>query len=176
MTKPRTLAAKARRIRLLFLDVDGVMTDGGLYYSARGVGLKRFFAQDGYGIVRAREHGLELAIISGRRSTAVTARARDLGIKTVLQGMEDKLHSGGELLRRQGLTFDQAAFIGDDLFDLPLLEAAGLSAAPADARPEVRRRVDYVTSAGGGQGAVRELIDLILRHRGKGRPGDGDNA
>jgi 3-deoxy-D-manno-octulosonate 8-phosphate phosphatase (KDO 8-P phosphatase) len=168
MTGPRTLAAKARRVSLLFLDVDGVMTDGGIYYSARGVALKRFFAQDGYGIVRAREAGLDLAIISGRSSAVVTARAKDLRMTTVLQGADDKLQAGGALLRRQGLTFDQAAFIGDDLFDLPLLEAVGLSAAPADARPEVRRRVDYVTAAGGGQGAVRELIDLILRHRGDG--------
>lgn len=161
----RILTAKARRIKLLFLDVDGVMTDGGIYYSPRGVAMKRFFAQDGYGVVRAREHGLELAIISGRSSAIVTARARDLRITNVLQGIDDKLHAARDLSRRKHLTFGELAFIGDDLFDLGLLREVGLSAAPADARPEVRHVVDYVAHAAGGEGAVREFIDLILRHK-----------
>jgi 3-deoxy-D-manno-octulosonate 8-phosphate phosphatase (KDO 8-P phosphatase) len=164
MASPRSIAGKARRIRLLVLDVDGVMTDGGIYYSAQGVALKRFYAHDGYGIVRARENGLALAIMSGRSSPVVTARARDLRITTVLQGIDNKLRTAGDLAKRRGLRLEELAFIGDDLFDLPLLQAVGLSAAPADARPEVRRRVDYVAEARGGEGVVREVIDLIIRH------------
>ncbi len=170
MQSPRAIAARARRVRLLFLDVDGVMTDGGLYYSPSGVALKRFFAQDGYGVVRAREQGLMLAILSGRTSPVVTARARDLRIRTVLQGIDDKLAAARAVAARRGLTLEEIAFVGDDLFDLPLLEAAGLSAAPADARPEVRRRVHYVARARGGQGVVREVVDLILRSRSRTGP------
>lgn len=167
MSTARSLAAKARRIRLLLLDVDGVMTDGGLYYSPRGVALKRFCAQDGYGVVRARQGGLALAVITGRTSAVVTARARDLRIGDVLQGVDDKLAAARVLAHARELPFDALAFIGDDLFDLDLLRAVGLSGAPADAQPEVRRTVDYVTAAAGGRGAVREMIDLILRHRGR---------
>jgi 3-deoxy-D-manno-octulosonate 8-phosphate phosphatase (KDO 8-P phosphatase) len=162
MRPGRAVLRKAAAVRLLILDVDGVLTDGGLYYSARGKLLKRFHAHDGYGVVRAREHGLRLAIISGRTSPVVTARARDLRITDVYQGIEDKRATAGELLRRYGLTFREIAFIGDDLFDIGLLQAAGLSAAPADALPGVRELVDVVTQTRGGEGAVREVIDLII--------------
>jgi len=161
----RSLAGKAQRVRLLLLDVDGVMTDGGIYYSARGVAMKRFCAQDGYGVVRAREHGLDLALISGRSSPIVTARARDLRIDNVFQGVDDKLAAARDVAGEKGLAFEELAFIGDDLFDLELLLEVGLSAAPSDARVELRRTVDYVTRAAGGEGAVREFIDLILRHQ-----------
>lgn len=171
MIASRTLTAKVRRIRMLLLDVDGVMTDGSLYYTARGLAMKRFFAHDGYGVVRAREQGLALAIISGRQSAPVTARARDLRIADVLQGVEDKLGAARDLARRKSLTFPEMAFIGDDLFDLELLQAVGLSGAPSDARPEVRAAVDYVTEARGGEGAVREMIDLILANRRGEIPG-----
>ena len=164
MARRSSLAAKARRVRLLILDLDGVLTDGSIYYSARGLEMKRFHAHDGYGVVRAREGGLKLAIISGRSSAIVTARAKDLRITDLIQGADDKLQSAGDIRRRYGLEESELAFIGDDLFDLPLLRAVGFSAAPADARPEVRRAVDYVTAARGGEGAVREVIDLILRH------------
>lgn len=158
-------AKRARRIRFLILDVDGVMTDGGLYYSVDGVELKRFNAQDGYGIVHARECGLGIGIISGRETPIVAARARALGIDDVYQGASDKVVAMKEIQSRYRLADYEIAYIGDDVFDLPLLHIVGFSAAPRNARPEVRRKVDFVTSAAGGDGAVRELIDFILSHR-----------
>lgn len=124
--------------------------------------MKRFFAQDGYGIARAQELGLSFGIISGRSSPVVTRRARELNIREVHQGRDDKLAVFREIARRRNLSAAEVCFMGDDLFDLPLLAAVGLSAAPSDARPEVRRAVDYVCRAHGGNGAVRELIDMIL--------------
>ncbi len=171
MPERKSIAEKARRIRLLMLDVDGVMTDGGIYYSSRGVELKRFNAQDGYGVVRAREHGLRLAIVTGRKNPIVTARARDLQIADVFQAMDDKTDAAEVLKRRYDLRADELAFLGDDLFDLELLRSVGLSAAPADALPDVRRSVDLVTRSKGGEGAVREFIDIILRHQTPRKPG-----
>lgn len=165
MKRSRTLAVKARRVKLLLLDVDGVMTDGGLYYSADGVEIKRFHAQDGYGVVRAHEHGLRLAIVSGRSTPVVEARARTLKITDVFQNADDKVAAMRQIQHRDRLKDDEIAFIGDELFDLPLLRLVGLSAAPADARPEVRRVVDLVTAAKGGEGAVREVIDFIISHQ-----------
>jgi 3-deoxy-D-manno-octulosonate 8-phosphate phosphatase (KDO 8-P phosphatase) len=147
---------------MLLLDVDGVMTDGGLYYSAEGIELKRFHAHDGYGIVRAHEHGIRIAIISGRSSPIVEARARVLKIDDVYLDAMDKVSPFRELQKKYGFTEEQTAFIGDDLFDLPLLEIVGFSAAPANAMAGVKRRVDYVTRLAGGNGAVREIVDLIL--------------
>jgi 3-deoxy-D-manno-octulosonate 8-phosphate phosphatase (KDO 8-P phosphatase) len=158
-------ARRASRIRFLILDVDGVMTDGGLYYSADGVELKRFNAQDGYGIVRARECGVGIGIISGRETPIVEARARALGIDDVYQGAADKVEAMREIQVRYHLRDEEIAYIGDDVFDLPLLSVVGFSAAPKNARPEVRRKVDLVTSVAGGEGAVRELIDFILTYR-----------
>ncbi len=165
MPAKKNAARRARRIRYLILDVDGVMTDGGLYYSADGVELKRFNAQDGYGIVLAREAGLGVGIISGRETPIVVARARVLGIDDVYQGAADKVAAMREIQARHNLADDEIAYIGDDTFDLPLLAVAGLSAAPGNARPEVRRKVDFVTVAPGGEGAVREIIEFILSHR-----------
>lgn len=167
MSSRLNAAKRARRIKYLILDVDGVMTDGGLYYSADGVELKRFNAQDGYGIVRARECGLGIGIISGRETPIVAARARVLGIDDVYQGAADKVEAMRGIQARYYLKDEEIAYIGDDLFDLPLLGAVGLSAAPKNARPEVRRKVHYVTSAAGGEGAVRELIDFLLAHRSR---------
>jgi len=167
MPAKRNAAKRAHRIKYLILDVDGVMTDGGLYYTADGVELKRFNAHDGYGIVRARESGLGVGIISGRETPIVSARARVLGIDDVYQGAADKVAAMREIQARHHLDESEIAFIGDDLFDLPLLEVAGLSAAPRNARPEVKRTVDYVTSVAGGNGAVREIIDFILLHRAR---------
>ena len=160
---------KARQIRMILLDVDGVMTDGGLYYSAEGMELKRFHAHDGYGVVRAREEGLLIGIISGRSSPVVAARAKVLQIVDVFQDAMDKVAAMREIQRRRNLSDSEFAFIGDDLFDLPLLRIVGLSAAPPNALPDVRKAVDYVTSAPGGGGAVREFIDCILAARISGR-------
>jgi 3-deoxy-D-manno-octulosonate 8-phosphate phosphatase (KDO 8-P phosphatase) len=165
MSTLRAIAGKARRIKMLLLDVDGVMTDGSIYYSARGTEMKRFHAHDGYGIVRAREHGLKIGIVSGRSTPIVEARARDLKIADLYQGSDDKVTAMQRIRKRHRLAADEMAFIGDDLFDLPLLRAVGLSLAPRNARREVKQAVDYVTSADGGEGAVREAIDLILKYR-----------
>jgi 3-deoxy-D-manno-octulosonate 8-phosphate phosphatase (KDO 8-P phosphatase) len=170
--KARTVVArKARRIKMLLLDVDGVMTDGGLYYSAAGVEMKRFHAHDGYGVVRAHEHGLKIGIISGRSTPIVDVRAKTLKIDEVFQNAMDKVSAMRDIQHRHGLRDDEIAFIGDDLFDLPLLNIVGLSAAPPNALPEVRKAVDYITRNPGGEGAVRELIDVIITHQSSGRRG-----
>ena len=161
-----SVASRARRIRMVLLDVDGVLTDGGLYYTAEGHELKRFHAHDGYGIQRGRESGLTFGIISGRTTPIVDARARVLKIEDVMQGAEDKVAAMREIQRRRGFADEEFAFIGDDLFDIPLLRIVGLSAAPPNALAEVRRSVHYVTRAAGGEGAVRDFIDLILLRRG----------
>jgi 3-deoxy-D-manno-octulosonate 8-phosphate phosphatase (KDO 8-P phosphatase) len=163
----QALRAKARGIRMILLDVDGVLTDGGLYYTAEGHELKRFHAHDGYGIVRGREAGLTFGIISGRSTPIVEARARVLKIDEVIQGVDDKLAAFRLLQQRRGLAYGAFAFIGDDLFDIPLLKSVGLSAAPRNALPAVKKSVDCVTRTAGGEGAVREFVDLILDLRGK---------
>jgi 3-deoxy-D-manno-octulosonate 8-phosphate phosphatase (KDO 8-P phosphatase) len=164
--KSQSVARRTRRIRMVLLDVDGVLTDGGLYYTAEGHELKRFHAHDGYGIQRGRESGLTFGIISGRTTPIVEARARVLKIEDVIQGAEDKVAAMREIQRRTGFEDDEFAFIGDDLFDIPLLKTVGLSAAPPNALPEVRRSVHYVTRTAGGEGAVRDFIDFILDRRG----------
>jgi 3-deoxy-D-manno-octulosonate 8-phosphate phosphatase (KDO 8-P phosphatase) len=164
------LGPKLQPLKMLILDVDGVMTDGGLYYSADGIELKRFNAQDGYGVVRARDHGLHIAIISGRGSTIVEARAQVLQIADVYLNAMDKVGAFREIQRKHGYREQEVGFIGDDLFDLPLLNIVGFSAAPRNAQPQVRRAVDYVTEVDGGHGAVREVIDLILAHQPRRSP------
>lgn len=159
----RRVSGKALQgIKMVLLDVDGVMTDGGLYYGADGHELKRFHAHDGYGVVRAREHGLRVGIISGRSTPIVDARARVLKIDDVFQGTMDKVTPMRILQEKYDLREQEFAFIGDELFDLPLLRLVGFSAAPRNARPEVQREVDYVTRVDGGNGAVREVIDMII--------------
>jgi 3-deoxy-D-manno-octulosonate 8-phosphate phosphatase (KDO 8-P phosphatase) len=161
---PVTLVArKAKHIKMILLDVDGVMTDGGLYYSPTGIELKRFHAHDGYAVVRAFEQGLKVGIITGRTSTIVDARAKALKITDVFQGADDKVAAMQKLRDRYGIKEHEFAYIGDDLFDIPLLRTVGLSASPHNARLEVRRVVDYVARTDGGQGVVREFIDLILQ-------------
>ena len=162
----QALRAKARKIRMVLLDVDGVLTDGGLYYTAEGHEMKRFHAHDGYGIARGREAGLTFGIISGRSTPIVDARARWLKIDDVIQGVDDKVAAFRPLQQRHGLPDNAFAFIGDDLFDLPLLKTIGLSGAPRNALPAVKKGVDYVTRMAGGEGAVREFVDLILALRG----------
>ena len=161
----RTVGRKLLSVKMLLLDVDGVMTDGGLYYSADGVELKRFHAHDGYGVVRAHEHGLRVGIITGRSTPIVDARAKVLKIEDVFQGSMDKVTPMRSLQEKYGLKENEFAFIGDELFDLPLLRLVGFSAAPGNARDEVKREVDYVTKVDGGNGAVREIIDLIIAHQ-----------
>jgi 3-deoxy-D-manno-octulosonate 8-phosphate phosphatase (KDO 8-P phosphatase) len=152
-----------RAIRLLVLDVDGVLTDGRLYYGPRGEALKVFHVHDGHGIVEVQRAGITVAVISGRRSPMVSARCRELGVRHVFQGVSDKLIVLEGLLKRLKLTAAECACVGDDLPDLPLMERVGLSFAVADAVATVRRRADRTTRAPGGRGAVREVCEQLLR-------------
>jgi 3-deoxy-D-manno-octulosonate 8-phosphate phosphatase (KDO 8-P phosphatase) len=160
---PEELTARAGRIRLLLLDVDGVLTDGRVYLEGGGREAKAFSIRDGAAIVWAQRSGIEVAILSGRPSEATTRRAAELGIATVLQHGHDKREPFQALLAERQLAADVVAYMGDDLLDLPVLTRAGLSAAPADAAQDVLSRVDWVSAKPGGQGAVRELVELLLR-------------
>lgn len=158
---------KARGIRLLALDCDGVLTDGRLIYGNDGEELKAFSILDGLGIKLLRASGVEVAIITGRKSEIVQRRARELGIgNLLLQGREDKLVALEELVARLGISLGAVAYCGDDLPDLPAIRAAGLGLAPANAHALVREHADWVTTVRGGDGAVRELTDLIMQAQG----------
>jgi 3-deoxy-D-manno-octulosonate 8-phosphate phosphatase (KDO 8-P phosphatase) len=162
MEIPADLRRRARAVRLLVLDVDGVLTDGTLYYSASGEELKAFHIQDGLGIKMLQANGVEVAIITGRTSRALQLRAENLGIRHVRQGVERKLAAYDELLRALGLERSQTACMGDDLPDLPLLSRCAVAATVPDAPEAVRSLAHYVTRRPGGRGAVRELCELIL--------------
>ncbi|HEV2332949.1 MAG TPA: HAD hydrolase family protein [Gammaproteobacteria bacterium] len=153
---------RAAQVRLVVFDVDGVFTDGRLYYGSAGEELKVFHVHDGQGVKRLLRHGVAAAVISGRESAAVARRMQDLGIAHVFQGDEDKLPIYERLLKQLGLRAEETACVGDDLPDLPLLERAGLAVAVANAQMPVRAKAHYVTGATGGMGAVREVCDLIL--------------
>ncbi len=161
------ITAKARAIRLLALDCDGVLTDGSLLYGNNGEDLKAFSILDGLGIKLLRTGGVEVAIITGRRSALLERRARELGIELLLQGREDKLVALRELIAGRGIALDAVAYCGDDLPDLPAIRAAGLGIAPANAWPLVREHADWVTTRTGGSGAVREICEGILHAQGK---------
>jgi 3-deoxy-D-manno-octulosonate 8-phosphate phosphatase (KDO 8-P phosphatase) len=154
---------RAAAIRLLVLDVDGVLTDGRLYFNADGEALKAFHVRDGAGIVQLRKAGIQVAIISGRNSKAVTTRMNELGVLHVQQGIHDKQAALQELLQTLQLNADCIACVGDDTPDMPMLNLARLAVAVADAHPVVRAAAHYVTQLAGGQGAVREVCDLILQ-------------
>jgi len=158
---------KAARVALMGFDVDGVLTDGTLYFSSQGDEIKAFSSLDGHGLKMLQRAGVEVAIISGRSSRALELRAGNLGIAALHMGIEDKRTLMAELAARRGIELAQAGYMGDDVVDLPILRACGFSAAVADAHDEVRARVDYVARLGGGRGAVREVCDLILRAQGK---------
>ncbi|CAB1369921.1 KdsC family phosphatase [Denitratisoma oestradiolicum] len=159
--------AKASRIRLMGFDVDGVLTDGSLYFTSQGDEMKAFSSLDGHGLKMLASSGIKLAIITGRNSRAVELRARNLGIDLLLQGVEDKRGAMAELLAGQQLDFSQAGYMGDDVVDLPLLRACGFSASVADGHPFVQRHVDFVSSKPGGHGAVREVCEFILEAQGR---------
>jgi len=156
---------RARLVRLLLLDVDGVLTDGTIIYTHDGGESKGFNTQDGFGLRILQEAGVAVGLISARTSEAVTRRAADLRLQYVYQGTGRKLKVFEDILTRSGLRPDQTAYMGDDWLDLPLLARAGLAAAPANAVAEIRQRVHYVTARRGGHGAVRELCELILEAR-----------
>ena len=160
-------ASRARAVRLLLLDVDGVLTDGRIILGGEGPDLKAFHAQDGLGITLARAAGLQVAFLTGRQSLAVTRRARELHVDHLLQGRPDKGAALEELCATAGIAPEQVAAMGDDWIDLPLLERAGLAACPADARPEVAARCHFVAGRQGGRGAVRDFVDRLLAARGQ---------
>jgi 3-deoxy-D-manno-octulosonate 8-phosphate phosphatase (KDO 8-P phosphatase) len=162
-----SLAQRAAAVRLLVLDVDGVLTDGRITYTAEGVELKSFHVRDGSGLVFWRRLGGKTAIISGRTSKAVDIRAAEIGITLVIQGSSDKRADFDRVLEATGLGADEACAIGDDLPDLLMLRASGLAAAVADGCPEVRAAAHYVTRTPGGRGAVREVVELLLRAQGR---------
>lgn len=157
---------RAARIRMMIFDVDGVLTDGGLYFGPGGEALKRFNVLDGHGIKLLAQSGVATAIISARQSDIVLRRAADLGIVHVRQGVHDKRAGFEALLRECDIPAAQCGFIGDDIIDLPILTRAGFAASVANGHPEVRARVHYVTEATGGHGAAREVCDFILRSQG----------
>jgi 3-deoxy-D-manno-octulosonate 8-phosphate phosphatase (KDO 8-P phosphatase) len=163
----QSLAQRAAGVRLLVLDVDGVLTDGRITYTADGVEVKSFHVRDGSALAFWQRPGGLVAIISGRSSRAVDVRAAELGIGLVVQGAGDKLAALRGVLDATGVRSDEACAVGDDLPDLPVLRACGLAVAVADACPEVRAAADHVTHAPGGRGAVREVVELLLRAQGR---------
>ena len=158
----RTSPTPWRRVRALIMDVDGVLTDGGLYYTENGDELKRFDVRDGQGLVLLRQAGILTAIVTGKRTTLVARRADELGIAEVHQAVSDKGATVTALLARHGVPAADACYVGDDINDLPALRLVGIAVAVADAVPIVRRTAHYVTRTDGGHGAIREVCDLIL--------------
>jgi 3-deoxy-D-manno-octulosonate 8-phosphate phosphatase (KDO 8-P phosphatase) len=160
-------AAKAVRIKLLLFDVDGVMTDGAVVIHGDGTESKRFHIRDGIAMVWAQRAGLTVGLLSARHSASTSQRAAQLGITLVHQGVPSKIDTYDQIVGDMVLTDDEVAYMGDDIVDLAVLARVGLSAAPADATAEVRARVDFVSACDGGAGAVRELIELVLKARGQ---------
>jgi 3-deoxy-D-manno-octulosonate 8-phosphate phosphatase (KDO 8-P phosphatase) len=154
-----------RNIRALVLDVDGVLTDGGMYYGSSGEPLKKFNVRDGMGLRLVREAGLVVAFISGDRSAAVQRRAEKLGIRDLFLGAEDKLDALERFLKSRRIASREAAYVGDDVNDLPPMRRVGLAIAVADAAPEVRKAAHWVTRRRGGDAAVREVCDILLKSR-----------
>jgi 3-deoxy-D-manno-octulosonate 8-phosphate phosphatase (KDO 8-P phosphatase) len=162
----RTIVALARGVRLLLFDVDGVLTDGRIQLHADGTESKQYHIRDGTGLVLARRSGLLTGLLSARTSASTLERARQLSIPIVRQGAGNKLNAYEKILAEHALADHEVAFMGDDVLDLPVLARVGLSCAPADAVPEVRARVRWVSAFGGGAGAVRDLTELVLKAQG----------
>lgn len=158
--------ARAALIRLMIFDVDGILTDGSLQFGPEGEVIKSFNVLDGHGIKLLQQSGVTTAIISARQSTLVARRAADLGIVHVYQGVHDKRAAFEQLLAQSGIRSNACGFAGDDVMDLPVLTRVGFAVSVPNGHPEVRQRVHYVTQAGGGRGAVREICDFILRAQG----------
>jgi 3-deoxy-D-manno-octulosonate 8-phosphate phosphatase (KDO 8-P phosphatase) len=158
-----TVQAKASRVRLLLFDVDGVLTTGEVIMHADGSESKGFHIRDGAAIVWAQRAGLMVGLLSARSSGATAHRAAQLAVRIVEQGVKSKIAAYEQIIRDAKVDDRDVAYMGDDLLDLQVLARVGLSAAPADAAPEVRERVDWVSTVAGGRGAVRELVELVLR-------------
>ena len=165
MSSRGRVPAALARVRLLVLDVDGVLTDGRLFYGPKGELLKAFHVRDGYGIKKVAEAGITVAIISGRKSAAVARRAKELGIRHVTQGANDKLAALRKLAKARGVSLEECACVGDDSPDAPILAAAGVGIAVADAHEDAISVADLITTRSGGQGAVREVCDWLVAAR-----------
>ena len=163
---PVLVRRKAAKIKLLLLDVDGVLTDGRIIVDDRGVESKQFHVRDGQGIALLKRAGIEIGFMTGRSSAVVRHRAKDLGVELVYQGVADKLACYDKIKRERGLKDEQIAYVGDDLVDLPVLLRAGLAFSVADGWSGLSSSVDYVTAVAGGQGAVREVAELLLKAQG----------
>ncbi len=159
--------SKVKKIKLLLLDVDGVLTDGGIILDNQGNELKAFHVRDGHGIKMAQQAGIIVGIITGRKSEVVNIRARELGIQEVHQGTHDKISVYDSVIAKYGLRDNEVAYMGDDVVDLDIFKRAGMAVTVADADPAVRPFVDMTTKAAGGRGAVREFINIILKIQGK---------
>jgi 3-deoxy-D-manno-octulosonate 8-phosphate phosphatase (KDO 8-P phosphatase) len=166
-TRPEQVEARARRIRLILFDVDGVLTDGKVLLHGDGSESKQFDIKDGTAIVWAQRCGLTVGLLSARSSASTTQRAAQLGIAHVHQGVASKLETFDRLIADLGIEAEQVAYMGDDVLDLPVLLRAGLAAAPSDAADDVRARVHWVSRARGGDGAARDLVERILRAQDK---------
>jgi len=165
--KEKDWKKRAQAIRLLLLDVDGVLTDGRIVYDGRGQELKSFDIKDGQGIKLLQQAGLKVGILSGRKSSAVNLRARELGIDLLLQKALDKAKALEKIIRKGNIRAEQICFVGDDLVDLPVFSRVGFAVAVADSVKEVKENAHYITHCPGGRGAVREVCELILKVQGK---------
>jgi 3-deoxy-D-manno-octulosonate 8-phosphate phosphatase (KDO 8-P phosphatase) len=165
--RAETTRQRAARVQLVLFDVDGVLTDGKILLHADGSESKQFDIKDGTGIVWAQRSGLRVGLLSARTSASTAQRAAQLGITLVHQGVGSKLETYEQLIADMGITDDRVAYMGDDLLDLPVLSRVGFAAAPADAAPDVRARVHWVSTARGGDGAARDLIEVLLRAQDK---------
>jgi 3-deoxy-D-manno-octulosonate 8-phosphate phosphatase (KDO 8-P phosphatase) len=163
---PAAVQRKAAKIKLLLLDVDGVLTDGGIIIDDRGVESKRFHVRDGQGIILLIHSGIKVGLLTGRYSNIVRRRAKELGVAIVHQGVADKVEIYERIRRKNKLRDEQIAYVGDDILDLPVLERVGLAIAVKDGWPGLRLEVDYVTETKGGMGAVREVAELVLKAQG----------
>ncbi len=161
------LDARCRKIELILADVDGVLTDGGVVFDNQGIETKQFHIRDGLGIQLWQRTGFQLGLITARTSHIVKLRAAELGIDQVRQGIPEKLPTASEMASQLDLTLEQVCFIGDDLPDLAVIKTVGLGVAVADAAAEIKSAAHHVTKLGGGQGAVRETIELILKAKGR---------
>ena len=164
-TEPSLLIDKFKNIKLLLLDVDGVLTDGSIIYDDAGSQIKVFNVRDGMGIRLLMLSGVQVGIATGRRSKALLHRCENLGISLILDGLSTKTDALNAVYQQTGILADEIAFVGDDLMDLPLMEKAGVSIAVADAHELIRQRADMVTRAPGGKGAVREVCETIIKAR-----------
>jgi len=158
---------KLKKVKLVIMDVDGVLTDGRIVFGCDGQEFKFFHVKDGHGIVLLHRVGIKTAIITGRKSEVVERRAKELGIPFIFQGCKDKLATYERLKREAGVKDYEVAYIGDDLVDIPIMRRTGVAVAVADAHHQVKEAAHLVTQAPGGKGAVREFIELLLQAQGK---------